>query len=283
MTSVSQFLDRNAENNYLDGVPVDDDATLLAEEAYGEIERRRERCGNGGYPFQFTPEGYTLCATRDLDNHKHTIYRYLLLATRLNMKTNKLHENIDGTLLFEEVSAEVVREYFGARAESIVFGTAADGDFRAKVNELCRLLREGDGYRGIDEGAPSARDGRLDVVAWKHFTDGLPGKLIAFGQCKTGTNYKHELTQLQSDSFCSKWMRSPLVSTPVRLFFVSEALPGGRWREMSIDAGLLFDRCRIVDYCGNFSEHVLEKVRAWTQAAARATNLSGVQEYRIKS
>jgi len=50
MTSVSQFLDRNAENNYLDGVPVDDDATLLAEEAHGEIERRRERCGNGGYP-----------------------------------------------------------------------------------------------------------------------------------------------------------------------------------------------------------------------------------------
>ena len=117
------------------------------------------------------------------------------------------------------------------------------------------------------------RDGKLDVVVWKHFTDGLAGKLIAFGQCKTGTSYRDSLTQLQPDSFCRKWLRSPLVLTPVRMFFVSEALPRSLWRNDSIDAGLLFDRCRIVDFCDNVSRDVLVKVTTWTAAAAKATEL----------
>jgi len=276
MTGLSEFLGRNDENDYSQGVPADDHTVRLVEEAYEEIEARRERCGAGGYPFHVPPEGNSLHPLGKAANHRHVIYVYLLLATRLNMKSNRIHDGIDGTLLFEEVSAEVAREYLGARAESIVFGTNEGSGFRAKVNELCKRMREGGGYREIDDQVFSPQDGKLDVVAWKHFSDGLPGKLTLFGQCKTGTNYGRELTQLQPDSFCKKWIELPLALTPVRLFFVSEALPESRWSEMSIDAGLLFDRCRIIDYCGNLSERVLERARVWTQAAARATGLPGI-------
>ncbi len=103
------------------------------------------------------------------------------------------------------------------------------------------------------------------------------GKLIGFGQCKTGTSYKDYLTVLQPDRFIQKWMREPLVVPPVRMFFISEALavtPHGRFED-SIDAGLLFDRCRIVDFCDGVGEEVMTTLRQWTAAAAVANGLPG--------
>lgn len=277
-TALAKFLGRLDDNDYSNGVQEAEEPTEKAvEEAYLEIERRREACRDG-YPFKLDGPGYTLQADADHDgeNYKLTIYKYLLLATRLNMWADRGHANIDGTLLFEELAAEAAREYLGTRAESLVFGTAAGTEFHSKVNVLCQKLKEGDGFVNRDEAAPTAQDGKLDVVAWKHFTDGLEGKLIAFGQCKTGTNYKDTLTQLQPDSFCGKWMRSSPVVLPVRMFFVSEALSRGHWRSISRDAGLLFDRCRIVDFCDNVDASILEKVTAWTSAAAKANELSGL-------
>lgn len=273
--ALSRHLGRLDENDYSDGVPEEEQTDLLAEDTYREIERRREGCRDG-YPFEVMTEGQTLRDLRKAEEHRHTIYKYLLLATRLNMRTNRRHADIDGALLFEKLAAEVAREYLGPRAESLVFGTAAGiADFPGKVDELCKRIKEGDGFVNHDEAPPNEKDGKLDVVVWKHFTDGLPGKLIAFGQCKTGANYKNELAQLQPDSFCRKWLQSSPALTPIRLFFVSEALPRSRWRSTSIDAGLLFDRCRIVDFCAKVRTDVLKKIEDWTKAAAKATGLPG--------
>ena len=192
------------------------------------------------------------------------------------MRDNRVHADIDGSLLLEELAADVAREYLGARAESVVFGTAAGtADFPGRIDALCKQMEEGIGFVNRDEAQPSERDGKLDVVAWKHFADRLPGKLIAFGQCKTGTNYKDTLTQLQPDSFCKKWLQSPLILLPVRMFFVAEAVSRLHWYSTSSDAGLLFDRCRIVDFCDDISGDVLERVTAWTEAAAEAADLPG--------
>ncbi len=272
-TVLSADLGRLEENDYSEGVPEEEEAPQIVEEAYLEIERREEAC-RYGYPFVVGEQGYTLRASQEAGNHRHIIYKYLLLATRLNMKDNREHAGIDGASLFEELASETAREYLGDRGESIVFGTAAgSANFPGKVNDLCKRIKEGDGYYKRSSASP--RDGKLDVVAWKHFKDRLPGKLIAFGQCKTGTNYKDTLTQLQPDSFCRKWLRSSLILTPVRMFFVAEALSRSRWANTAYDAGLLFDRCRIVDFCDGISENVLEKVKAWTEAAAEENELPG--------
>ncbi len=273
VTALSKLLGRLDENDYSDGVPEEDETDEVVKAAYVETEQRREVCRDG-YPFVTGEQGYTLRTSQDTGNHRHTIYKYLLLATRLNMKNNRVHEGIDGALLFEELAAEAAREYLGARAESLVFGTAAGtADFQGKVNALCEKIREGNGFVNRDKAPPNENDGKLDLVAWKHFTDGLPGKLIAFGQCKTGTSYKDTLTQLQPDSFCRKWVQSPLILTPVRMFFVAEALPRSRWNNASYDAGVMFDRCRIVDFCDDISSDVLKKVTTWTKAAANAMSL----------
>ena len=194
------------------------------------------------------------------------------------MRDNRRHFGIDGASLFEKLCAWVTRSYLGECAESIVFGTASEtSGFRERIKHLCHRLGEGNGAK--DKVSPDARDGKLDVVAWKPFADSWQGKLIIFGQCKTRTEYRDTLTQLQSDAFCAKWLRERPAILPARAFFISEALSRSgasarhQWYERSTDAGLLFDRCRTVDFCDSVTDDVLEEVRTWTGAAAENNEL----------
>ena len=278
-TALSRMLGRLEESVYSEGVPEEEVVDWRVEEAYEEIERRQEACGDG-YPFVTGYQGLTLQATQDVRNSRHIIYKYLLLATRLDMNMHRSHENVDGTKVLEELSAEVARVYFGERAKSLVFGTgSSSASFSSKVDDLCLQLKEGGGF--VTNPGPRrtrARDGKLDVVAWKPFTDEMPGKLIGFGQCKTGTHYENELTQLRPDAFRDKWLRSPLVVLPIRMFFIAEALDFSYDNRslFSSDAGLLFDRCRIIDFCDGVDAGVLAKIGEWTEAAANAVELPGV-------
>lgn len=274
VTELARLVGRLEENEYVGGVPEEEETTAVVEAAYSEIERRKEACGEG-YPFAVAKGGYTLRLSEDAACTRGLVYRYLLLATRLNMSSNRVHAGIDGALLFEELAAETARRYMGDRAEYRVFGTAAGtANFGERIESLCSDIKEGDGYMNRDEAPPLEKDGKLDLVVWKPFADGLPGKLMAFGQCKTGTNYKDTLAQLQPDAFCRKWLESMPVLTPLRMFFVSEALPRCRWRAVAVDAGLLLDRCRIVDFYDETSEEVLRRVSTWTETAAIAVELS---------
>ena len=267
-------LGRLDARNSSGGVPEEEKVPQIVEGAYLEIERRKEACRDG-YPFIVGEQGYTLHDNQEARNHKQIIYKYLLLATRLNMNNNRKHADIDGSLLLEKLAAEAARDYLGTRAESIVFGTAAGSDFQGKINDLCKRINDGDKFHNRNSCSTSKQDDKLDVVAWKHFADRLPGKLIAFGQCKSGTNYRDELTQLQPDVFCRNWLFSPPALTPVRMFFVAEAVSRLDWGSVSSAAGLLFDRCRIVDICDDINGDVLEKVTAWTMAAAKENDLPG--------
>ena len=270
VTALSRALGRIAENEYSGGVPEDDAVLDKAEQTYEELERRQEVCREG-YPFAIGSGGITLQLSKASNDIRHDVYKYLLLATRLNMNDSRYHAGIDGTLLFEELAAEIARGYFGNRAKSLVFGTAADDpNFEAKVNTLCAQLGEGVGFVGSDSTDSDVKDGKLDVVVWKPFADKLDGQLIGFGQCKTGTNYKHFLQSLQPEGFCRKWLLRPPAVLPVRMFFIAEALSmsTGYRRNMSIDSGLLFDRCRIIDYCSEVDETIMLSLRSWMEAAS---------------
>lgn len=276
ITATLQALGRLEENDYRNGVPEEEEAEGIVEAAYSELSQRREFCRTG-YPFAIDQPGYTLRVSPDSQDSKSILYKYLLLATRLNMNTNRDHSGCNGTLLLEELAEEVARNYLGSRSESLVFGTASNiSSFEGRVNFLCQQIGEGGGFENRGLKPPTERDGKLDVVAWKDFADHRPGKIILFGQCKTGTHYKEELAKLQPGAFRKKYMRSIPVVNPVRAFFVSEALPETNWHNMSVDAGLLFDRCRIIDFCDSVSEVALGKIKAWTQAAAQANDLPGL-------
>ncbi len=281
LTDLSRLAARLDDVDYSDGVGDDDGFEAQLQAAFEEIEYRRAACYEA-YPFCIGYQGQTLHLMHDPNNVGHKIYKFLLLATRLNMGPNadRRHGDVDGTAIFEQLSAAVARGYLGRGAESLVFGVTSDSTgFEQKINDLCQRINEGSGYRARERSERSSRgrprDGKLDVVAWKPFADDLPGKLIGFGQCKTGTSYKDTLTQLQPGAFRDKWLSGPIAVDPVRMFFVAEALstdPGER-SDMAIDGGIMFDRCRIAEFSADVEDEVLLNLEFWANAAASAHEL----------
>ena len=261
-------LDLLEDRYYHDGAPEDEKLEPKISDSLNEIDRRYHLCGTR-YPFKVEKHGHLVTLNLKTDATIREIYMFLLFATRLDMKNQKIQNHIDGTLLFEQLSEHVGKYYFGERAESYLFGTASGGsNFNKKVTSLAKRMGEGGDFKNRDETSPNInKDDGLDVVVWKSFSDNSPGKLIGFGQCKTGTHWKDYLTILQPDSFCKKWFRDQPIVNPVRLFFISESILRNRWYEHASEGGILFDRCRIMDYLP-IKEILpfLSQIKAWNNA-----------------
>ena len=85
------------------------------------------------------------------------------------------------------------------------------------------------------------------MVVWKPFSDKRQGKLIGFGQCKTGTHWKNGLYELVPDGFCRKWVRTIPAVKPLRLYFITSLPRGTESYDSCVYAGIFFDRCCILD------------------------------------
>lgn len=265
---IEAYLGRLSENDHSSGCDDNDDETAdEIDEVMNEIERRAAACG-GGYPFMLELEGTVLRHAPKNRDHRSHIYHYLLLSTRLNMTNDRVHADINGTDLLEEIAAEALRCYLGQqRARSIIFGTSVKGTFEDKVNRLCRELGEGGGFRSLDKASTDANDDKLDTVSWVPFADKSRSQIVIFGQCKTGSNWRGTLTQLQPMGFIKRWMLEPYLHDPLRALCVAEAVNRSHWNGICLYAGILFDRCRIVDFCEKPGPELLRKIKKWSTAA----------------
>lgn len=129
--------------------------------------------------------------------------------------------------------------------------TVLPKSFQGAIDRLCLLIREGGGWRPQPAGwnkkgaGLAPQDDAVDVIAWRHFPDRMPGKLILFGQCASGDNWTTKLTELQPVAFCDQWMRDPPPSKVIRGIFIPHRVPVERWDYSSRNGGILFDRTRI--------------------------------------
>lgn len=231
--------------------------------ALSEIDRRKVACG-GRYPFDTMQNGIV---SSECEEPVKLIYIFLLLSTRLNMIDNKIVGEIDGTALFERLSSIVAGEYFGNRSHNKVFGTGVPGGFKEKIIDLIREIGEGDDYNDPELSTHDEKDGGVDVVVWKPFADKYKGKLIGLGQCKTGTNWRNEVGRLDPETFCSSYLKRQPITKPVGMFFVAE-ISRNNFETISRKAGLLFDRCRIMDFLPEterIPQELLEKIKIWVE------------------
>lgn len=253
----------------------------FVQEAFGELEYRVQHCGSGPHPYPFTVNGKGLLLEFTGRRNNWGLYLFLLFATRMNMRDEKVQAGIDGTALFEEICCEVAKNYWGERAGGMVFGTARRsegsevGAFPAAVSAMCDHLGECGEYFPHSGHQPQAQDGNLDVVVWKNFSDGKVGKLIGFGQCKTGTHWKNGLFEMVPSGFCRKWVRSQPIVEPVRLFFMTSRVQHREWYDCSVDGGVLFDRCRILDYAPKMPQ-LKDRWLAWTRAAIASQGMRAI-------
>lgn len=212
----------------------------VASDAFSELSLRSKAC-QGRYPFE-VEQGLLRV------KQKNTPYNLLLLLSFANPTTGH-----SGTaVLFERLCTLAAHNYFGGKnnnAEAIRFGSPRKvplAKFSQAIDNLCGQLGEGVGCKEPSL-ANHTGDQGLDIVAWKHFPDRKPGKLVAFGQCSSGSgDWTKKLNELDGTKFSMKWLQEQLLVPPIRFFFVPRRIANDHWRLVGIDAGIVFDRCRIV-------------------------------------
>lgn len=253
-----------------------DEAAEVLEEVMIELEGRQRAC-NGGYPFTISDTG-TLLISQRCESVEALLYRFMLLATRLRMDRDREFEGIRGDLLFEEICAQILRNYLGysvsaeraGRSRCLTFGTSRSVSFSDRVDDLCRAIGEGDRFEGWDPGPALAQDGKLDAVSWIPFSDGKPSQIAVFAQCKTGSSdsWKGKLGELKPTAFLKSFtLKRAYQLDPIPAFFVAEAANPSEWNEITSRAELFFDRCRIVDFGHSIDIETVAQMRKWTDAA----------------
>ena len=246
-------------------------------EALDDVDMRKKHCGaRAFYPFRRGPrgnEGQVAIARPKNDGQRwHALlYLFLLWLTRIGKHDAQAQA---GRGLFERLCCDVASNYWGCiageKAPFIHFG--AHGSFRAKIEDLAKKLCEEGGIREktLNSGRRPKDDG-VDIVVYRPFADRRVGQLIGLGQCKSGHGYgRKELTELQPDDFFRIWFQYPVskpTSQSVRLFFLSDRIANDEeMREKCNRGGIVFDRCRVMEYAGEVDHELKRKIAAWILA-----------------
>lgn len=184
--------------------------------------------------------------------------------------------------MFEHVAKEAAQAFvrgealrFGHPRQSGIADAAQElpGAFNEAIDELCDRIDEGDGFCPDKFDEPmQEKDEDVDIVAWRDFPDGAPGKLLLLGNCASGHNWPGKLNDLQTKQF-THWMISGIDSPILRSFFVPHRIEtiGRRWASYNRKDGILFERCRIAKfaclaewqaiYCTEWCDRVLQIAR----------------------
>lgn len=230
----------------------------VEQKALAAMEELRRRSGDAGeaYPFDVRFDSIRIRGGSSFvasDASPSRLAYLFCLALWRGRHDRSIGIRPGDRLLFERLALAAACGYLGG--DGMVFGTSAAGDrsmasgFVERIEALCREFGEGE-FR--PQPLRAAKDGGVDVVAWKHFPDRRPGKLALMGGCATGDNWRAKLHETDPDIFWSQWMSVGRISPILRSFFmpgrVSNADGAESWDAFSRKAGILFDRCRIARF-----------------------------------
>ncbi len=210
-------------------------------EVFDELEDRA-KAAQSGYPFEVKAPSLQLIG----DWREHPAYVFCLCLSYFNHKQMK-GSNDQPRRWFEHLSRDAAKHYIGG--DALRFGSPrhqqeVPKSFKKAIEHVCKKLNEGKGYKS--GGLPNRKDDALDIIAWKHFPDGLPGKLILFGNCASEKNWENsKKSELAPEPFCVDWMIEPLSCQIVKTLFIPHRIDRNRFVPLLRRAGIIFDRCRI--------------------------------------
>lgn len=209
-------------------------------DVFRELEDRR-KAAERAYPFQI--EGSVVKRT---DWEEYPVYVFCLCLSYFGCQEKKGSKAFPRRW-FEHVARDAAQQYLAG--EAVRFGSPRLKSelpikFKDAVEDICRKLKEGQGYK--DGGLPDRKDDALDIIAWKHFPDELPGKLILFGNCASEKNWEgSKKTELSPGPFCSDWMIELPRCEIIKSLFIPHRVESKRFLSYLKRTGIIFDRCRI--------------------------------------
>ena len=212
-------------------------------DVFRELEARSVAAAEA-YPFTLENTGVV---TVNIGADQFSAYTFCLCLSYVPGKTKV--GQLYPYRMFEELAAVAARNFVGG--EAVRFASPRlhlPKRFTPALAAICAMMAKGSTRIRAQR---AAKDAKLDVVAWRHFPDRLPGKLLLFGQCAAGEEWEDKLGELRPDDFCGAWLSEQPASQRVRAFFIPHRVVNVRWEDAARSGGLFFDRCRLAYWVRN--------------------------------
>lgn len=165
----------------------------------------------------------------------------------------------------ERVTAEALTALYGPGTSAVRFAWPSEDGRPQEFPDAIRWLSEkmrvplGQAYR-----SPYAKDGGVDVVAWRPFPDGRSGFPVLLAQCTLEKDYEHKAADVDVRVW-SGWLALDVDPTTA-LAIPDVVATGEEWNALAART-IVLDRLRLAALlAGREGDHPrLEGVRAWAQ------------------
>lgn len=235
-------------------------------EVFSELDRRRT-AGVRGYPFD-VDGGLVIQRGARAD---FIAYVFCLCLSYFGWRQRK-GDKLFPARMFEDLAALAAKNFLQGDSYRFAAPRRDIPDFRRALEGVTVRLGEGRGCKQQD--TRSAQDDNLDIVAWRHFPDRLPGKLILFGQCSAGADWDDDkLMSLNPSAFCKYWLQEQPLVDPIKAYFIPHRVPKQDWDRVNTFGGIMFDRCRIAYWAHSGKPlKVIEPYVTWIGEKLSATS-----------
>ena len=269
-----------------DALETDERVEEQIDEIFSELGRRLD-ISDTQYPFTINSGGTILTLQKDRSAGQYA-YLFCLLVSEWR------RSQIVPTQIFTPIS-ESVEDLFQicstVAAAGLLNGCAISFGFprpdKSGFLEALRRTFEGGMREGqvVPKALPGVesrtKDGGIDIIAWRHFPDELPGKLHLFGQCASGRNYRAKPVGGFIKRFHGDWFICPPGSQVVEAIFIPFMLEEGytrlktesrvearhgRYLSIARDMGVIVDRCRLA-YLVEAGMKIADAKPSWVQCA----------------
>jgi hypothetical protein len=268
------FDDGDDESAGDDSRGADESARQVAELVISEITERERQAADSCqqqdvYPFRRDEDGVRREATEHAE-----LYEFLLWLSISNTPFRKKTWGGAATRLFDWLGAAALRGFLGPGAKSLRFGwPARDGRPKPMIDALDWLANHMGRGRGDIPVNPSAKDGGVDVVAWRAFADSTQGALVVLGQCTvTQTLFQQKLADVKERMWAAYLQLGQPPMTAMIVPYQVKRLPEEQWALWHYAVGMIIDRGRIVELLCRLDPAEIEhraQITAWARARRR--------------
>ncbi len=237
----------------------------LVDVVFDELQYR-ERILGKSYPFSINTDHLRIERVPDVSSVPgRTVYVFCLLVSAIREKkiqspdlTKIVRCRIPN--LFQICACLAAGGYIAGDVASFGFPRLEGTDFLSALRDTYRRFGAGTVKTAIPSGFPaSTKDGGIDVIAWKHHPDRMPGKIYLLGQCASGRNWKGKSVLEYIQQFHGWFSELPATHYVPSMF-----IPFTLHRDLTDDPdvsfdetlknrflyeerryGIVFDRCRV--------------------------------------
>lgn len=277
---------------------------------FDELADRKAALGQS-YPFEV--DGVHTRIIRSVeDGFSHlgqVVYLFCLLASAIRDKRLRPVKPVDEAETgigntFQICACLAAGGYTSGEVASFGFPRPDGTSFLPALKKTFARFGFGKIHEEAPEGYPTdLKDGGIDVMAWRDFPDGMPGKLFLLGQCASGGNWRGKSVteyigqlgawfvggQPPKHSLPAMFILFPFhheISLPKKSSF-KEAVKKS-WYFEELRYGIIFDRLRVAHFahaCLSLPDQIKQKidgitkfedVREWVEEAALLAQEEGV-------